>query len=373
MQFENSPVATVNTSYNQDIHVSDDTLAAYPEIALLLAFRPLRECFDRADAEASRNKRHFVLFGRVSLCCALLALTGSAVDLIIRGYDAEAVPINLSVVFGALAATSLMVLLFMHLHRLRDHWLEACYKRERIRHWRWQVFLDGPLVEEAVAAQDAESLQKTQFYKQWARFQADLDSANTSSHLFKRRRPALQELFFSRRDYSDDVIAESVLSLLKGLRFQHQINYPKRATGLIAGDNRLNLKEHREWVDSFSRVSLVLALLLAVGHVVTTLVSLAAESGPSLMSDGTHQLFGVLALWAALMSGLARAYLAGLTLPEETESYEDYAARIETLYEIFALARDNASRQRIHRDLELEAERELRRFLVMKSKASFVA
>ena len=86
----------------------------------------------------------------------------------------------------------------------------------------------------------------------------------------------------------------------------------------------------------------------------------------------TRALGGV-SLLLAVLSAASRAYRAGFTLPDESESYEEYCDRVRELKAVFkSLSNDNEKLRELEQ-LEEETAAELRRFLRMKTRATFVS
>lgn len=81
---------------------------------------------------------------------------------------------------------------------------------------------------------------------------------------------------------------------------------------------------------------------------------------------------GGMALLLAVISAASRAYRAGFTLPDESESYEEYCDRVRELKAVFNKLSNENEKRREMEQLEEEAAAELRRFLRMKTRATFV-
>lgn len=362
---ETRPRPTVNFSFNKDIFLTDGAANQYPNCLPALDYVPLCEEFDKVDVIATNNKKRFQVCGMFALVLTAFALTGIAIESCFLGFGSHAIPKWATLVFESAAVTGLLLYMLTRTMRFKDKWLEACYKRERIRQWRWQTFLNGPTIERFVATDDRS---KTEFAGKWEEFLSDFDITNARA--FKERPAEPDRLMFERKAYRDPLIQKEVFKLLLKLRFECQIQYPRGRTEHDEADKRAPLREHHELAETVARVMLLIALILPIVHM--GFVS-AEMLNNATVSDGLHVTLFVSALWAAVVSALARAYRAGMTMPEEAESYEDYAAKVETLTAIYRRAKSDDERQSLHEELETESERELRRFLVMKGKASFVA
>jgi hypothetical protein len=78
------------------------------------------------------------------------------------------------------------------------------------------------------------------------------------------------------------------------------------------------------------------------------------------------------ALLLAVFSAASRAYRAGYTLPDESESYEEYRDRIRECKALFDNATSDQEKFRQLENLEAEAAAELRNFIRMKMRATFI-
>ena len=102
-----------------------------------------------------------------------------------------------------------------------------------------------------------------------------------------------------------------------------------------------------------------------------------AEAFPALIHSSwdkvamSRQLSGW-ALLLAVMSAASRAYRAGYTLPDESESYEEYRDRIRECKVLFDNATSDQEKFRQLENLEVEAAAELRNFIRMKMRGTFI-
>jgi hypothetical protein len=81
---------------------------------------------------------------------------------------------------------------------------------------------------------------------------------------------------------------------------------------------------------------------------------------------------GGLALLLAVVSAASRAYRAGFTLPDELENYDEYYDRLREIEVVFGRVTQPEEKLRQLAQLEAESAAELRRFLQMKLRSTFV-
>ena len=156
---------------------------------------------------------------------------------------------------------------------------------------------------------------------------------------------------------------------MKLLRFEHQSRFARGKTTEIVSVSGVSMTESYHWSETLARLS----LLAAVGIPIVQLVLVAiSSSSPVPFLEKIHVGLSALALIFVIVSASARAFRTGLTLPEEIESYNDFSSHVDMLRVRFDTA-DNSEKYSLAVDLELEAERELKRFLTMKAKSTFLA
>jgi len=103
----------------------------------------------------------------------------------------------------------------------------------------------------------------------------------------------------------------------------------------------------------------------------STITSVTASGRLSRAEIASRCLAGV-ALLLAVLSAASRAYRAGYTLPDEFESYEEYCDRLREYKVVFESAAADEDKFRQLENLEAEAALELRRFIKMKMRATFI-
>jgi hypothetical protein len=155
------------------------------------------------------------------------------------------------------------------------------------------------------------------------------------------------------------------------LRLNHQAAYPTlkldpQAEGPFALTASNTLSEQ---VAIFSLGAAV--LVVALSFVVSLWHVLPQVPRPPVDAETSVRFLGGCALLFAVLSAAARAYRSGRTLPDEVESYEEYRDRVRELEASFEAVQDD-DKMRLFEKLEEEAAAELRRFLRMKLRATYV-
>jgi hypothetical protein len=253
--------------------------------------------------------------------------------------------------------------------RLQSHYLDACFGRERLRHLRFQLFLNGPLIEtivdKSVKIEDAVQPFISAFNLN-ARNLPGVRAAYQSSV------PSNVRLMVPVVPYTKTDVAKGVYQLLRTLRFEHQIQYSKRRLANSPLDRLLSLREQFEWAEVVGRWSLFAALVIPA---VQLTIILGNNGQIPATAERSHLWLSVVAIAMAIIGMGSRAYQRGMGVPEEIESYESYASHVESMLEQFITALQSGALHDLHhhlQEMELEAERELRRFLAIKSETTFL-
>jgi hypothetical protein len=174
-------------------------------------------------------------------------------------------------------------------------------------------------------------------------------------------------------EYTNQSIANAVFDALWTLRFEHQLGYSRRKIDPDGEAEGLALEERTTLSETVASVSLagaitmsVLAFLASGAHMV--------ERAAYLPWDhlAITRCLGGTALLLTVLSAGSRAYRAGFTLPDESESYEEYCDRVRESKAVFRHASGFPQKLRELQRLEQETAAELRRFLRMKRRATFI-
>lgn len=353
----------LDIEYNHDLNVSEDFLRCYPAIRKALNDERLLERFDYYDREAKKHKRNFQGLGLGALILGLIPLLVAALRMAVG--EPPAWQEGFSTFAEAAGLVSVGLVLWSRFRRHRRLWCQAVFCRERLRQWHFQKFLDGRLIgllasqsgayDEELSRRWGELTQNLRDgYGMMKRF---LDSASRSSDLFHELTP-----------YSDPAIAEQVFKALWTLRLEHQLRYGKRKTAPQGEQAGLSLEERKTISETAAIATLALAVLVSGSAFIVAIV------GPRLGWETAFitRCLGASALFLAVLSAGSRAYRAGYTVPDESESYEEYCDRIREIEAVFQNATSEEGKLRQLKYLEEESAAELRRFLRMKERATFV-
>ena len=124
---------------NRDINPSEQLVASYPGLASLLRNDGISRAFAVYEKAAVRWKRTYMFFGRLSLIAVLLAMVSFDYQITLKPtYGAPAFLAGLGVLFAATGLVSQVLLLATH---AKDRWLAARFAAERIRCFKFQLFL----------------------------------------------------------------------------------------------------------------------------------------------------------------------------------------------------------------------------------------
>lgn len=362
--------AGLKVEYNHDLDVSDAFLNAHPNIQEALKDKRLLEAFKYYDDEARSHKRSFHFLGLWSLILGSVPLLLAALRMV-AGEAALARVSEIYIGADLCGVASIFFILWAWKKRHRALWCQAVFCRERLRQWHFQKFLDGGfvgLLETDKAQYEAE------LNRRWGALQQNLKDGYGMMVDFIRNASRRNDFFHNRCEYTDPRLAKRVFDAMWILRFEHQLRFSQRKVEPEGEQGGLALQERTVFSETLASATLVgaifvsaLALLFSSAHVFAAGSPLWGE--PSAI---TRSLAGV-ALFLAVLSAASRAYRAGYTLPDESESYEEYCDRVRETEVVFLKAPNDHQKLRELENLEEEAAAELRRFLRIKTRATFVS
>jgi hypothetical protein len=166
-------------------------------------------------------------------------------------------------------------------------------------------------------------------------------------------------------------LSKGVFDAIKILRFEHQLQYSQRKIQPESIESDSVIIDRETISETIASVTLAGAIFV---------------SAFALILSGIHELTNLLpwdylvinrylgsaALLLAVVSAASRAYSAGFTLPDESESYEEYCDRIREIEAVFQNVKSDKEKLTQLEQLEEESAVELRRFLRMKKRATFL-
>ena len=346
--------------FNHDVNPHWDSAQRYQLIGGLLKRDELIEAFDKEDVKSKLAKAAFLRNGHWALALGTIALLAIVGEVLAAGLGSHA-PMFVTAAIELCALVAFVLLLWTRLRGWRRRWVEACFKRERIRHWQFQLFLDGKFVEQfANNPQAAEP----ELSRRWDELTQNLANETGALGVFLKHP---YRLFHPVTAYRNAAVRTEVHRALAELRFDHQVQYIE-PTG---GDDSA-LREHHHIAETIAAVSLALAVATPLAQLLVLLLCGLSCLTEQAMGQWQVSLFCA-ALVFVIISAAARAYRSGMTLPEEIESYGSYLHRVYELRAVFLHEKSSwAQRFEAHVELERQAAVELRRFLAMKRKATFV-
>ncbi|MBZ5620579.1 MAG: hypothetical protein LAQ69_17915 [Acidobacteriia bacterium] len=349
--------------------MSEEFLAQNAVIRDALKDQRLLEMFAHYEAEAKSCKRSFQALGFGSLVFATISLLSVALSVLLGNSLASAYGL-----WGALlefgSVTSIILLVLNRIGRYRVRWCQAVFCRERLRQWHFQKFLDGALMS-LLPGQPAEF--KAEMDRRWNILRQNLRDGYGMMTAFVHHRSGARDLLHHPSRYSDPHVATISWDAMCILRFEHQLGYGERKIepqGELVG---LALEEQARLSESVANLSLfgaVVAGALAFALSLRQAFPALGVSSPS--NEDYSRILAGSALLLAVISAASRAYRAGYTLPDEIESYGEYRNRVSEIKAVCENVTSAEDRFRQLERLEEEAVAELRRFLKMKMRASFV-
>src|SRR6185312_12611201 len=135
---------------NRDVNPSDQLVATYPDLACLLRNEAVSAAFAGYEEKALHWKRFYTFYGRLSLVAVMLAMVSFDYQITLKHIYGG--PHFLAGIAAAFAATGLVSQALLGLTHAKDRWLAARFGAERLRSFKFQLFM---VLEEV---SDAESL-----------------------------------------------------------------------------------------------------------------------------------------------------------------------------------------------------------------------
>jgi hypothetical protein len=359
----------LQTEYNHDLRVSETFLQSHEPIRDALRDDRLLAAFDFYESQAKSHKRMFHALGLWSLILGLLTLASAAM--------AAMTGQSLIHAFGSWwvaaeggSAASLILVLWNRLRRHRVLWCQAVFCRERVRQWHFQVLLDGQVMCLLPLRRDEF---KTELDRRWGVLQQNLLDGYGMMIAFMRHGSRKEDFMHEVSTYGDPELGKVVLHALQTLRFEHQLRFSHRKIEPEAEQAGMALEERTGLSESVATFTLAGAVLVgAFGFFVALSEAFPSSIHITLDAVAASRILGGSALLLSVLSAASRAYRAGYTLPDESESYEEYSDRIRESKAVFDNASTGEEKFRQLSELEAEAAAELRRFLKMKMRATFI-
>jgi hypothetical protein len=354
--------------YNHDLDVSEKFLAVYSPIRDLLRDERLLAAFKTFDIHALKYKRAFHRLGLWALILGLVPLVLAAIRMM-AGEPLFGAVGDVGLVAELCGLLSICVLLWMRGRRYRLRWCHAVFCRERLRQWHFQRFLDGQLVERLATG---EAAARDELERRWVKLQESLRDGYGVMIEFLKGDSHARDLFHPATEYANGALADSVFDALSTVRFEHQIAYSRPKIDPEGEAKGLALEERARLSETVASVSLAGAITMsALAFLVSGAHMLDSDAWLPWDHLSVTRCLGGAALLLSVLSAGSRAYRAGFTLPDEAESYGEYCDRIRESQAILRSASHPLKLRELQR-FESEAAAELRRFLRMKTRATFI-
>jgi hypothetical protein len=347
---------------NTDIRTPRTTAAKYPLLVNVLTNDIVLDRFDSYDAKAKAAKTRYRTLGVISLVLVFLSLEWEVVSLTWAAWGGK-VPFALNVIFGAVGVTALLLIIYSRLKHFRSEWLLNVFLRERIRHWRHQLVLDGVLMD--MSGHDQRSQIET-IRNRWNQFvDQDLAVGDGWFDTFvtggaKPEGPDTP-LLHPHSAPTNSLVLDEVLLLQREVRLQHQLDYANSKTASEGQKHLFSVAELTDTIDKAATTTLALAVAVIVTRFFVEFIHDSSKALIVLAGTATA---------LAVASAAIRALRSGLAIPGERDSYVEYAHRMEMLANRFDF--DHGDRWEIVVQTEIAAVEELRRFLVAESKSRFI-
>ena len=231
------------------------------------------------------------------------------------------------------------------------------------------MFLDGSFID-LCSAQPAEFDQELN--RRWISLEQNFHDGYGMMTQFVNFASLSDDLFYEPTAYPNSTVAGEVFSALLTLRLNHQLRYTRRKVETDGEEPAgFALPERSTLSETIASVTLTgavlttsLVLLLPLLHFIPTIdVASIHTMDPSLAG---------IALSLTIISAASRAYRAGFTLPDELESYAESCDRYRELRAQFIAVNTDHEKLRFLKHIEEESVAELRRFLRMKLRATFL-
>lgn len=353
--------------YNHDIDMAPSFADVFPSIKNALHWDALIETFHQYDRLAKHYKRTYRLIGMSALALGAIAIVAAPWLLVMTKSPLVSA---ISLVVDAFGVLSVILIVVNMACRFRRKWCWNVMIRERIRQFQFQLFMDGPLIELAGKDPNAFVAQRN---AKWEKFLQEVRNPAGALPDFVEGKHMRNPVIASPKFYTDPVIAAEVWEAMEILRFQHQLQFTAMKLG-PGGEAMLSMGEKRDIAETIAKMTLFGAVLCTTAFFVIDVIpytGFGANVSQPLLEKLPPILTNVILVLTGL-SAASRAYRSGETIPGEQESYDLYQSHIAQLKLLFRNAKNDNDKLAVLSQVEHEAEEELRRFLSMKIKASFI-
>lgn len=343
---------------SRDMFPSDEFLTLYPKIKPLIQIEDVTTFFEDSDNKAIAKKRLFVRLGTVSLILVaiVLILLSWRLSLTLLSISFPFWLEFLSAILGLIAIFIQLYLFFSDLHK---KWLFARYKAEKLRLWKFQLFLDGIFVSDYLTSPKPT---ENSLDKLWIIFKEQFSHGTAGMDEFIDSQPL--ELMINPTPYTNLEILAEIKELYLMLRLDVQITH--------FSDQNARLAVIDSLTDSWAKVLLGTSGMLAVLE--TCLLGLQAINSINPQNEGFKILtmaLGGVSLTFAIASAAIRVYRSASAVAENRERYRSKQNHLKRIRDFL---KDESEPNRI---LELMTEtesvcnEELQEFLISLRRADY--
>jgi hypothetical protein len=352
--------------FDHDLDPSDEFIAEFPPIKQALKDDRLNAQFFDYKRQAQSRKKTFAGLGFISLLFGFFSLAAIAIQVMLGEASARLGPVW--IITEAAGVVSFALMLIERMMRNRRRWCKAVFFRERLRQWHFQKFLDGELIELLVADP---ARYESELTRRWNLFHEQFGDGDSMMNRFVRNRE--KDLLHKPTQYSDIETEKLVQEAMRILRIEHQLGYGTFKIDPESDQQTLAIREQLTWSEAVAAFSLAGAVMIGALTLLFRMIP-GVQAGGQLLWPGfqIERFLGGVALLLTVVSATTRAYRAGNTLPDESESYEEYCGSLREIEVVFDSSRSIHEKFRHLEHLERESAEELRRFLRMKLRATFI-
>ena len=353
-------VVSTEMHYNRDIYLSDNVFSSPSYLQPLVRPTFLFDVFERHDSAAKVAKARFIRFGVFSLIAGLVSLFGAAIDFVVLSISGEWNSLSTRIL-AFFAFASVFSAGFSRLKGHRALYCYHCYARERIRNWRFQLFLDGALVERF---RENPSVATLELEERWAEFVHSVENLGAARTFLAETSVSM---LHAQTAYQNSETASDVERFVKTMRLDYQADYASHRLD-AEPIGRFSMPQQLQWSQHLASFSLLGALIVPAAHFLYSL----SEGALAVPFPSTHAVLMGLTISLAILSMAAYTYRNGMSLPNEIDSYRVYQRSISSIRARYGASDDAGYRYQLLAELEVAAEEELRRFLEIKGNATFV-
>ncbi len=296
---------------NNDMNMRPQSLVGMEEhVRAAMSSEKIKSTFYHFEVNANRTKRWHNILGACSLSLLILVLEFALVKVVSPRFGIVDFlePLNVwAVILGIIPGVCGGIL---HLCKVREHWVLARFKAERIRHWKFQQLLDGPYLESLTSDSDA-------FGPRWQRLMDELDAGKGRMHDYVRNLPFVSAFVHHHniyRPFASTAIFRSAAAVYQQFRLEVQLGWFNQES------ERYQQADRR--TENLAGTLLVLSILSAflegILHFFPRFsVSLYVDPGLSVAGIGM-----------ALLSAGVRVYRSASGISESAERYQRLTAQL---------------------------------------------